>query len=420
MKKILLGFITFILLSVWVSAYEVTNKDYDYIDRINERIFVLVDDKQVVSAEKIVTLLSKYVETKAKSERLKEILLVVIDDVEYEYYLWNYSEGDYVETDEDFWEEFTDENFKAWYSSHSHWNNHSDDESEENHSDDYEDEYSDEDYDDWENETDDNYSDNEANYSDDEDEYWEEDYNDNEQTSWNNESAEQDSWEENIEASYKVNGDEITLVSWKLDQKHADVFAMFANLIPKSQRKDFKLYNVDNSPNGDTFAHVIQDEEEISKWNITVNIAMFYPDGKLDTKESVYTLIHEYSHVLTLGKAQMDYSNFDACTQRLLQEWCLNASAYLNTFINTFWAEDFANSQKDQANDFYTWKESNFTTDYASTNPWEDIAETFTAFVLNNKPTWDTIADKKKLFFYNYPEMVKLRSIIRSKLPTSK
>ncbi|MBK9051223.1 MAG: hypothetical protein IPL78_09985 [Chloroflexi bacterium] len=45
-------------------------------------------------------------------------------------------------------------------------------------------------------------------------------------------------------------------------------------------------------------------------------------------------------------------------------------------------------------------------TDYAATNPAEDIAETFMAFVLEPKPNGDTIAEEKVLFFYQYPELV--------------
>ena len=51
-------------------------------------------------------------------------------------------------------------------------------------------------------------------------------------------------------------------------------------------------------------------------------------------------------------------------------------------------------------------------TDYAATNPGEDIAESFTSFVMEPKPDGDTIAEEKVLFFYEYPELVQLRAEI--------
>ncbi len=48
-------------------------------------------------------------------------------------------------------------------------------------------------------------------------------------------------------------------------------------------------------------------------------------------------------------------------------------------------------------------------------NPEEDIAEAWTMFVLNPKPAGDSIAEEKMLFFYDYPELVKLRAEIASR-----
>ncbi len=47
--------------------------------------------------------------------------------------------------------------------------------------------------------------------------------------------------------------------------------------------------------------------------------------------------------------------------------------------------------------------------EYAATNPVEDIAESWTEFVMRPKPIGTTIADQKEQFFYEYPELVKIR-----------
>jgi len=55
-------------------------------------------------------------------------------------------------------------------------------------------------------------------------------------------------------------------------------------------------------------------------------------------------------------------------------------------------------------------------TQYASTNPAEDIAEVFTHFVIFDKPTNNTIADQKIQLLYKYPELIELRNTIRQSL----
>ena len=50
------------------------------------------------------------------------------------------------------------------------------------------------------------------------------------------------------------------------------------------------------------------------------------------------------------------------------------------------------------------------------TAPKEDVAETWTYFVMTPQPGGDTLADQKIRFFYNYPELVDLRAQIRSQI----
>ncbi len=59
--------------------------------------------------------------------------------------------------------------------------------------------------------------------------------------------------------------------------------------------------------------------------------------------------------------------------------------------------------------DHATW----FVSDYAATNVEEDISESFRVFVLEAKPSGNTIKDQKVNFFYRFPELVELRKAIR-------
>ena len=66
----------------------------------------------------------------------------------------------------------------------------------------------------------------------------------------------------------------------------------------------------------------------------------------------------------------------------------------------------------EKLDDFYSKYEDQFLTDYSATNPAEDIAESFGFFVFADKPDGDRIAEQKILFFYQYPELVELRTKI--------
>ena len=105
------------------------------------------------------------------------------------------------------------------------------------------------------------------------------------------------------------------------------------------------------------------------------------------------------------------------CENQLLQEGCMNADSYLDDFIDIFWADD-EYLQKVRNEEIYAYDDTpkSFITEYAATNPGEDIAESFTYFVLNAKPTGSTVSDKKLRFFYNYKELDSLRKQIRSRL----
>lgn len=62
--------------------------------------------------------------------------------------------------------------------------------------------------------------------------------------------------------------------------------------------------------------------------------------------------------------------------------------------------------------EFYANHRAQFVSPYAATNPREDIAESWTEFILRPKPSGTSIADQKVLFFYEFQELVQTREEI--------
>jgi len=155
-------------------------------------------------------------------------------------------------------------------------------------------------------------------------------------------------------------------------------------------------------------------------------------------------MIHENAHILSMASSQGDddiatgfnwWANIikksSTCAPNYFayNAGCLNDNSYLNLFFQKFWIDIYPSykwkhefddyDEFIQHNAFY--RPSSFVTGYASSNPDEDFAESFTAFVFMEKPRDPsiarlTIADQKILFFYDFPELVEMRDFIRSSL----
>jgi len=108
------------------------------------------------------------------------------------------------------------------------------------------------------------------------------------------------------------------------------------------------------------------------------------------------------------------------CTTHYVFEGCLTSSSYFYKFVGKFWSQEMQQDIENE-NNIYKWYENNFVTDYASSNPGEDIAESFAYFITKSKDhSIANDAGKKVDFFYDFPELVSLRNHIRGVLSERK
>jgi hypothetical protein len=218
-------------------------------------------------------------------------------------------------------------------------------------------------------------------------------------------------------------------------QKH--VWEYFASLIPAQNRQMLSNYSILTDGKDNILAAVAQTRANPENWVLEVDIADANDYGNL-----TFTMIHEFGHILTLNADQVppDVNVFNnpgnkdiyqqealKCSSYFSGEGCSKSDSYMNQFYQRFWGDIYPEWSKidqiddmglyyEKLNEFYKNHEDRFVSEYASTNPGEDIAETWAHFVLAPKPTGDTVANKKVLFFYEQPELVQLRAEILTRL----
>lgn len=221
---------------------------------------------------------------------------------------------------------------------------------------------------------------------------------------------------------------------------HQRIWDYYRSIIPANQRLTLTDFIIFTDGKSNILAYVAQSEAVPANWVLSVDVV----DAETP-QDLTYTLVHEFAHLLTLGPSQVTPSQaifdnpnddeiwqaeYEACQAYFPGEGCSNKGAYIDAFFTDFWDELFEewliiNDEPDEEryfellDEFYALYQDRFVTDYAVTNPEEDIAESFTYFVFSPKPKETSIRDQKILFFYAYPELINLRqSILQGACPT--
>ncbi len=211
-----------------------------------------------------------------------------------------------------------------------------------------------------------------------------------------------------------IDGDELF---GDYDPEYQDEWDRFAALFPYETRPEVVAYvPIDENESDGTDGAMQTNANDASVYYIALDVTV-------DTSEELdRTMIHEYAHLMTLRPSQIpiDEDAFESCpVYSGNYSGCPIEGAYLRTFVDLFWhgylIED-EDAETDESRDA-RYSEDEFVTDYAATNPSEDIAEVFAEWVLADEPaTGDTIVAQKLRFFDDYPEVVALRLDIREAL----
>ena len=197
------------------------------------------------------------------------------------------------------------------------------------------------------------------------------------------------------------------------DSLTASVWETFVRVATPQFAADIMIeYLAGDAPDSDTLAYVYQDDDP-EYWILAANLAT-----SDDLATLVPTLVHEYSHILTLSTQQID-PNVASCSTLELDEGCANPDSTLQRFEEQFWSQypdapDVSNGSWDVTDAFYAEHSEDFVSNYAATNVVEDVAESFMTFVLEDRPTGDSVVAEKLEFFWGVPDYVQIRERIRA------
>lgn len=220
--------------------------------------------------------------------------------------------------------------------------------------------------------------------------------------------------------NHKKNISEMDIKRYKKMWEH------IRKIIPKDYMNMIKIFVINTDGHGNTMAFVNQENDDLSTWRLVIDIKDALDENGEFNEEFTGTVIHEFAHVLTLNSSEIDVNNIEEVDTFIVEEGRTNKNSYMNLFYQKFWNNIYEEHQEllnnadsenyDITNEFYEKYEDQFVSDYAATNPGEDIAETFRIFVLEDKPVENLIKDKKILFMYEFEELVKIRDEIRNDL----
>ncbi len=214
-----------------------------------------------------------------------------------------------------------------------------------------------------------------------------------------------------------------------LDQGyHQVLWQDFAGLIPLEYRKSITRLAIFTDGEEEILASVTPNADDYDTWTLALDAL----DGTYFGEDLIQTMIHEFGHIVFLMPAQVPRNldvlqneeddalyeeAVDACPTYFTGEGCSIQSSYVYAFYQRFWTELYDQLDSSDESALYDAYPEQFVSDYASTNPDEDMAESWTFFVFNEKPEADSIANEKILFFYQYPELIDLRDQIRERMP---
>ncbi|MGN0507157.1 MAG: M28 family peptidase [Lachnospiraceae bacterium] len=214
----------------------------------------------------------------------------------------------------------------------------------------------------------------------------------------------------NILASYEVKNGTAEIPS----ELHSSILDYAYSVLPKRAWEKITQFQLFTDGTSNILAYTSpRKREDYSVDNTQFSISIDYYDAydengaKRDWSKLTGTVIHEYGHVLLEDETQVDLS---VGTSTHDPAGFIEGS-FRKRFYDRFWKDISGSGVRD-----YEENPTNYVSRYGANQFHEDIADTFTIFVLGECPAGNTVAEEKILFFWDDPDMVSIRNEIRENI----
>ena len=249
-----------------------------------------------------------------------------------------------------------------------------------------------------------------------------------------------------LEEPDEEDGSDFSDLSEHRKAMHRSIWERVRALVPDEYEPYIHRLVIESDGFGETAAYVEPAEGEnsldLSSWTLGMDVVDSIDHmGNFWDEDMDKTILHEFAHILSFNSSQADPVDYSDAEDLSWQEtWdfnkkyrepnlIMNEDSYLNLFFLEFWGaeqikkwidlydlseEEYLLGMREISVEYHT----DFVSDYAMTNPTEDFAESFTAFVLQDEMPEKELGSHRKLrFFYDFPEFVEMRDQMRAVLP---
>lgn len=196
-------------------------------------------------------------------------------------------------------------------------------------------------------------------------------------------------------------------------EKYQTIFQDMTKIIPGKYLDGFKYFIVSTDGEFGTGAAVIPIDSVGKDWAIMVDPADWFGYEEVVP----YTVVHEFAHYLSLNDKQVEYFGDDVKTfahDRYADDYLVaNEDSYMQKFYKNYWTDLKMDAATIEYNPYFYQRHTNeFITSYAASDPAEDFAETFSAYVFQDPSGLPPRVQEKMDFFNQFPELVQLKKDI--------
>ncbi|MFF2450721.1 hypothetical protein ACFVSW_27205 [Neobacillus sp. NPDC058068] len=196
--------------------------------------------------------------------------------------------------------------------------------------------------------------------------------------------------------------------------QHKRIWKTISLITPTKAKSLVKQFYLGLSEKSRLLGEVTPISDDLKTWKLMINM-----NDIEDSYVLIHTINHETGHLLTLNDSQI-LPFKKQCNTYLSDYGCSKPSSYINLFYEAFWKgkveDDWRkmNPKSDeQFAEFYDKHPNEFINPYAASSIYEDIAESWNAFVFNEKIKGKVPGYEEKInFFYQFPELVQMRAEI--------